>query len=80
MARSLASIIAAVRRGLHMSRAIFFPSNQAFEPSRSEHLETIFKVAGQSLGECPTWVLIAIEQSERHDAYVSDVQERKLLC
>ncbi|WP_459091812.1 hypothetical protein [Mesorhizobium sp. A556] len=32
----------------------------------------------QSLGECPSWVLTAIERAERPDIHVSDAEERKL--
>lgn len=80
MRSSPASVMAAMRRTLDIPRSVFAPGGQGFEPSRPEQLETLFRVAGQTLGECPSWVLIAIGQAEGRDHHVSEVEERKLSC
>jgi hypothetical protein len=76
-----ASVMAAMRRTLDMPRSIFAPASQGFEASHPEHLETLFKVAGQTLGECPSWMVVAIERAEGRDADASEAeQERKGSC
>jgi hypothetical protein len=80
MRSALASVLATTRRALEMPQAIFAPARHGFEPSRPEQLEALLRVAGQSLGECPSWVLTAIERAERPDIHVSDAEERKLSC
>jgi hypothetical protein len=80
MRSALASVLATTRRALEMPQAIFAPARHGFEPSRPEQLEALLRVAGQSLGECPSWVLIAIERAGRSDSDVSDAEERKLSC
>ncbi len=68
MSSSPGSIVAAMQRMLGIPRWADGSADRAVEPSPMEHLETIFRAAGQTLGECPSWVLIAIEQAERSDA------------
>ncbi|MHA6643964.1 hypothetical protein [Mesorhizobium sp. A623] len=80
MRSALASAAAAMWRTLDMPRAIFAPVRHGFEPSHPEQLEALLRVAGQSLGECLSWVLTAIERAERPDIHVSDAEERKLSC
>ena len=70
MRNSPASVMAAMRRTLDIPRSIFAPAGQGFEASRHEQLETLFKVAGQTLGECPSWVVAAIERAEGRDTHV----------
>ncbi|MGB3536557.1 MAG: hypothetical protein WBA42_00175 [Mesorhizobium sp.] len=76
-----ASVMAAVRRTLDIPRSISTPASQGFETSHPEHLETLFKVAGQTLGECPSWIVVAIERAEGRDSDVLEVEEeRKRSC
>ena len=76
-----ASFIAVVRQTLAIPRSIFAPAGQRLETSHAEHLETLFKVAGQTLGECPSWMAIAIERAEGRDSDVPEVEEeRKRSC
>jgi hypothetical protein len=80
MRNSPASVMAAMRRTLGIPRSIFAPASQGFEASHPEQLETLFRVAGQTLGKCPSWVVVAIERAEGRDAHASDVGERTLPC
>jgi hypothetical protein len=75
-----ASIVATLRRVLDIPRTVFPPAGHRTEPSRPEHLEALFKVVGQTLGECPSWVLVALEQAERHRVYVAEAEKRKSPC
>lgn len=76
-----ASFMAAVRQTLAMPRSIFAPAGQRLEASRPEHLETLFRVAGQTLGECPSWMVVAIERAEGRDSDASEAaEERKRPC
>jgi len=72
-----ASVMAAVRRTLDIPRSIFAPVSQGFEASHPEHLETLFRVAGQTLGECPSWIIVAIERAEGRDADTSEAEEER---
>lgn len=73
------SIIAVVWRVLAMPRSTDNPADRAAEPSRMEHLDAVFRAAGQTLGECPSWVLIAVERMERDSRPRPDREERILL-
>lgn len=72
-----ASFMAAIRRTLDIPRSVFAPASQKFEASHPEHLETLFKVAGQTLGECPSWMVIAIERAEGRHTDASEVEEER---
>jgi hypothetical protein len=75
------SILAAMRRALAAPRPVgTVDDDNGLEPSRTEHLETIFKAAGQTLGECPSWVLIAVEQAGRENARKPGREERMPPC
>jgi len=76
-----ASVMAAIRRTLDLPRSIFAPASQGLEASHPEHLETLFKVAGQALGECPSWIVVAVERANGRDADASAAeQEGKGSC
>jgi hypothetical protein len=80
MSRHSVAPVAALLRNLHLPRSIFVPSSRTFESSRAEHFETIYKVAGQTLGDCPEWVLRAIEQAELDDTPAPGTEERRPTC
>lgn len=61
------SVIAAIRRTLYTPQSIFTSSRERREASHHEHLEVLYKVAGQTLGECPSWLLVAIERTAGRD-------------
>ncbi|MGB3418679.1 MAG: hypothetical protein WBG88_10160 [Mesorhizobium sp.] len=73
-----ASIVAAMRRALSVPHS--FESAGDAEPSGTALREMIFKAAGQSLGECPPWLLIAIEQAGRETVHRRGLQERMPPC
>ncbi|MFC3206980.1 hypothetical protein [Aquamicrobium soli] len=75
-----ASIVAAMRRALSAPRPFERIEDDVAEPSGTALRELIFKAAGQTLGECPPWVLIAIEQARRENAHRSGRQKRMPPC
>lgn len=74
------SLVAAMRRALSVPRSFERIEDDDAEPSGSALREMIFKAAGQTLGECPPWVLIAIEQASRENAHRPGRQERLPPC
>ena len=75
-----ASIVAAMRRALSVPRSFERVEDEDTEPSGTALREMIFRAAGQTLGECPPWVLIAIEQAGRENAHRSGRQKRMPPC
>ncbi|KQZ99884.1 hypothetical protein ASD64_13795 [Mesorhizobium sp. Root157] len=73
MVSALSAILATTRRILDAPQPVFAPAGErCFEPSRAEQMEAHFRVAGQTLGECPSWVLVALEQAEGRGVYDAD--------
>lgn len=72
MVSALYAILSTTRRILDAPRSVFAPAGGGFEPSRAEQMEALFRVAGQTLGECPSWVLVAVEEAEARGAYGAD--------
>lgn len=48
--------------------------------SHREHAEMIFAAAAQGAGECPTWLILAMERDEARDTNEADSEERGLKC
>ncbi len=74
------SIVSAMRRLFDTPRWVRAPAGYDAGPSRTEHLETIFRVASQTLGECPSWVVIAAERAEFDNGKRPGQEERMPPC
>lgn len=55
------------------------PHGTALSSTRAERLEMLFAAASLGIGECPSWIIQALEAKERADRKLY-AEERSRLC
>lgn len=68
MSSPVSMLVGAARRVGMLLRPARLPRDRGGQALHVEHMETILAAAGHTLGECPSWVIVALEHAERDKA------------